>query len=311
MKWYFLLLLLIKATAFVVTVPGAPRQSMFRLQESIRPAIDWVKSESFEDLVPRDDAQQIVAELLSDESLIDDSEKLVRANWGKLEQRLQSETRSIQELLGDETTDRLLKAVAKLNEYDPEAVKTFLESDAINNLFSRVLYDGIFEFFQRIDVFGNIINGLPIIGPIRKQIITETKKQLDRSLGPLVQNFLKTYTLIAVIQASDYILSPSNRNAFGSANQKLLQSVLGRPINSLLPPGEMSEKILASGFEYVRKAEGAQFETYIDWVYDLLGDKSVDGFVDTDRILDASPTLKKTLDKLWTKATDNGGMSTE
>lgn len=280
--------------------PTAPRAFITAREASSRPAIDWVKQEPLNSILPKDDALAIIAELLSDKELINDSESLVERNWKSIESRLRDETRSVKEFLGQETTDRVLDAVSSLNSYDPEAVQAFLSSDAITNLFSRVLYDGIFEFFQKIDVFGQIVNGLPIIGPIRKQIVQETKKQLDRSLGPLVQNFLATYTKIAVKQASEYVLSPSNAKAFGGANVKLASSLLDRPVNSLLPSSDLTESLQTSLFEYLRAVEAKDFDQYIDLAYDFAGDKALDRLVDVNRVIDASPTLEKTLDRLWT-----------
>jgi hypothetical protein len=270
--------------------------------ESARPAIDWVKQKSLDSLLRKEDALAIISEILASDSLIDDSEELVSQNWNKIETRLRDETRPVSEILGKETTNRILKSVESLEGYDPEAVKAFLSSTAINNLFSRVLYDGIFEFFQKIDVFGNIINGLPIIGPIRKQIVVETKKQLDRSLGPLVQNFLGAYTTIAIKQASDYVLSPANQKAFGGANVKLISSLLDRPINSLLPASEMSEKLKTDSFEYLRSVQVDDLEGYVDFVYDFAGDKSLDRVVDVDKLLEASPTLQRTIDNIWSRS---------
>jgi len=36
--------------------------------------------------------------------------------------------------------------------YDPQTVRTFFESDAINSLSSQLLYDAIFEFTIKFDV---------------------------------------------------------------------------------------------------------------------------------------------------------------
>lgn len=272
---------------------------------SCRPAMTWFKEEPIESLIPKDDLRAILSELLNDDSLLKDTEELFTRNWDKIETRLREENRSLKELLGEQTTEQLLKAVQKLNEYDPETVQAFLSSAAVNNLFSRVLYDGIFEFFQKIDVFGQIINNLPVIGPIRKQIVSETKRQLDRSLGPLVQNFLSTYTKTAVVQAIDIILSPENRQSFGSANAKIVSSVLDRPVNSLLSSGDMGEKVLRTTFDYLREVDPDDFAKYIDFVYDYLGEKSVDRLVYVDRIIDSSPTLERTLDSFWTRAVNS------
>ena len=41
-----------------------------------------------------------------------------------------------------------------------------------------ILYEGIFEFLRKVDIIGNIINRLPIIGPIRVAIMKEFKSSL-------------------------------------------------------------------------------------------------------------------------------------
>jgi hypothetical protein len=139
--------------------------------QSARQAIDWVRQETLTDLIPKEDVLAIIDELLSNEALMDDSEELVTKNWEKLERKLREETRPPREILGLETTDRILASVQSMDGYDPQAVNAFLESEAVNSLFSRVLYDGIFEFFQKIDVFGQIINGLPILVSILQCIL--------------------------------------------------------------------------------------------------------------------------------------------
>jgi hypothetical protein len=267
-----------------------------------RPVVDWYASETLESLLPKENALAIVSEILGNDALINDSEALVNENWEKLERKLRNETRTASEILGKETTDRILKSIQGLNEYDPQAVRAFLGSDAVNALFAKVLYDAIFEFFQRIDIFGSIINSLPILGPIRRQIVVETKKSLDRTLGPLVQQFLGTYTKIAVLEAVEFVLSPSNQKSFGTANVKLVSSLLERPVNSLFPPTETTDKLKEDAFDYLRKANMDEVEQYLQYVYDFVGDKSVDSVINVDRVLAASPTLQKTIDSLWTRA---------
>lgn len=270
--------------------------------QSAQAAIDWIKKEPLESILPKENVLAIISEVLADDSLIEDSEILVKNNWDSLEKRLREETRTCSDILGEESTDKVLDAVKSLDTYDPQSVRAFLSSSAVTDLFSKILYDGIFEFFQKIDVFGNIVNSLPIIGPIRKQIVAETKKQLDRSLGPLVQNFLGTYTKIAVAQASEYILSPSNRKSFGIANARLVSNILDRPINSLLPPSGLSDDLRVKAFEYLRGVKTEDLTEYVDFVYDLAGDKNVDRFVDVDRVIQASPTLQRSIDSVWTRA---------
>ena len=114
-------------------------QLMSSAESSLRSAIDWVKKEPLESLLPKTDALAIISELLSDESLIDDAETLVATNWNSIERRIREEDRTVENLLGQELTGRLLDSIQSLGEeggYDSEAVKAFLESPAINKLFA-------------------------------------------------------------------------------------------------------------------------------------------------------------------------------
>ena len=273
------------------------------MSASARDAINFIKGEEIDNLLPKEDAFAILDEMLSDKVLIDDSETIVTKNWDKLERKLLEEQRSVSDILGQQTTDRILKSVENVEGYDPDAVRAFLGSEAVNKLLAQVLYDGIYNFFQTIDVFGNIIGGLPIIGPIRNQIRDEAKRSLDRTVGPLIKTFLRSYTKVAVLEASDFVLSPANRKVFGGANVKLVSNILERPVNSLVPPSDMTGKLRDDAFEYLRTVERSDLEEYVTFCYDLVGDKSVDDLFNVNRVIDASPTLQNTIDRVWEQAT--------
>jgi len=275
----------------------------FSMTASARDAINWIKAEELESLLPKQNTLSILDELLSDAALIDDSETIIIKNWDKLEYKLLEETRSVSEILGEETTDRILRSVENIDRYDPDAVKAFLGSEAVAKLLAQVLYDGIYNFFQTIDVFGNIIGQLPIIGPIRNQIQAEAKRSLDRTIGPLTKTFLRTYTKTAVMEVVDFVLSPTNRKIFGGANVQLVSNILERPVNSLVPPSDMTVKLRDDAFEYLRTVGIEDLQEYVIFCYDLVGDKSVDDVFNIERVIEASPTLQKTIDNVWSKAT--------
>ena len=91
---------------------------------------------------------------------------------------------------------------------------------------------------------------------------------------------------------------------FGQANQKLAASVLDRPVNTLLPPGDMASQLIVDAFEYVRNVSTEDLRQYVEFVYGYVGDKSIDrATVDVERVLEASPTLKRTVDNVWSRAT--------
>ena len=75
---------------------------------------------------------------------------------------MKSESRTPKDLLGDELTNKILKTIRGDNDggkkkggsYDVDTVRSFLESDAVNSLFARLLYDAIFEFTTKFDILG-------------------------------------------------------------------------------------------------------------------------------------------------------------
>ena len=71
-----------------------------------------------------------------------------------------------------------------------QEVTAVLRSEAVELLLGHVLYEGIVEFIQQVDVLGNVVNSLPVIGPIRVQIMTAARDQLDLLVGKQIASFL-------------------------------------------------------------------------------------------------------------------------
>jgi hypothetical protein len=107
---------------------------------------------------------------------------------------------------------------------------------------------------------------------------------------------------VAVLQASDFVISPSNQKTFGNANVRLVSSILDRPLSSLLPPSEITFKLCSDAFDYIRNVNVDEVEDSANFLYELLGDKSVSKALDVDRIMEASPTLTRTIDRIWEDA---------
>jgi len=281
----------------------------------VRGVIDWVQGKQLESLVSREESIAICRELTGDEALLESLEQAIVVNWDKIVGKLtrsEGQRRTIRSLLGEEATERLLRGVQNVDLYsDPKTVNAFLQSDAINDLFAQVLYDGIYEFFQTIDVFGNIISNLPVLGPIRNKIRDDLKSQLDRTLGPTLRNFLKGYTTVAIGRAAGFVLSEQNRRAFGSANARLLKSILDRPLEDLLPESSNPSivKLRTEFFGYLRelgKEDSSDLEEYAALIYDLVGDKSLDSLgLNVHRVFDASPTLESTANRILDEVIEN------
>mmetsp|Transcript_26000 Transcript_26000/g.71326 ORF Transcript_26000/g.71326 Transcript_26000/m.71326 type:complete len:381 (+) Transcript_26000:212-1354(+) len=279
----------------------------------VRRVVDWIMDKPLESLISKEETVAISRELTGDKALLDSIERAVVNNWDKIVEKLTRSSdgrrQTLSALLGEEATQRLLRGVQNLDVYsDSKTVNAFLQSDAVNDLFAQTLYDGIYEFFQTIDVFGNIISNLPVLGPIRNKIRDDLKQQLDRTLGPTLRSFLRGYTSIAIGRASSFVLSDQNRRAFGAANARLLKSVLDRPLQDLLPLSSNPSiaKLRSEFFGYLRQLgeeDSPDLEEYVALVYDLIGDKSLDSVgLNVHRVLDASPTLEITANRIFDEA---------
>lgn len=281
----------------------SPNGELGATAPSYNQALEYLTSESINDLLPKEDLIAIVVELKSSDSLMDDLESQSLRVFDKISDKLMQEERSMSEIIGPSNMDSVIERIGSMEDsiYDPTTVNAFLGSDAINSMFAKVLYDGIFEFFQRIDIIGNIINGLPIIGPVRQQINSQFKRELDKTLGPLVQQFLRAYTKVAVQQASDFVLSDNNKKAFSSANARIVASIVNRPLKDLIPTStvEFSKKLQSSFFKFVKDASEEDIDRVMTVTYDWIGDKRVRDYIQVNDFLEASPTLHRTYDRWW------------
>ena len=308
-------------------------------KEEIRNIANHISKQTLESLLSPAEARAIYNELLFDnesQSSIfnDNSYQQYVKYWKKVEARLREENqRTPADLLGREITERILSSIRgdasvggktgrKGSSYDAQTVRTYLESDAVNSLFAQLLYDAIFEFTIKFDILGNALSNLPLLGPMRAQVLKESKRNLDRTLGPLLQNFLSGYTKVAIRQAVDFVVSEENATAFGKANARLVSYLLEkRTVADWLPEEKVLEEWREEIWAYlvgleegddddgdgqkVKEDQKKIVDQSIEWVYDIVGDKCVeDGGVDVNEILDASPTLERSLGQFWERCKD-------
>lgn len=319
----------------------------------IRNIITHLSKQTLESLLSPSDAKMIYDELFfssssSSSSIFnEDTYQQYVKYWDKLLRKLREETRTPADLLGTDITNRILSFIRgernsnnnnNNSSYDAQTVKAFLESDAINSLFTQLLYDAIFEFTTKFDILGNAISNLPLLGPVRNQVLKESKRNMDRTLGPLLRQFLSGYTRVAVRQTIDFVVSKENAVAFGNANAKLVGYLMEkRSLSDWIP----EEKILVEwrqdvwdylvGLEtnngdgnddddnnkkkkksdsMVKIDQQQIVNQSIDWIYDLIGDKCIDDAgVNVDAILDASPTLEKNVVLFWKRCKDSASIS--
>jgi hypothetical protein len=300
----------------------------------IRKIFNHLATQRLESLLSLSEARAISNELLfenaSQSSIFnDESYQQYVKYWKKVEARLfEEDKRTPADLLGRDLTDRILSSIrgdapssktgrGRTMNYDAQTVRTFLESDAINSLFTQLLYDAIFEFTTKFDILGNAVSNLPLLGPMRNQVLRESKRNMDRTLGPLLQRFLGGYTRVAIRQAVDFVVSEENASAFGKANARLVSYLLEKrsvadwlPEESVLAEWREEVWLYLVGLEDgtgngVKDDQKKIFDQSIEWVYDLVGDKCIEDVgLNVDTILDASPTFEKSLGKFWQRCQD-------
>ena len=256
---------------------------------------DFIKNESLVSFVPKDDVIMILEEIKSNEQLWIDNKIVYDDYWNKLDEKLRLENRPLNELLGDSITSKILKTVQEIDVYDPTAVRTFLQTPAIELMISGILYEGIFEFLQRVDIIGNVVNQLPILGPIRKSIVKEFKSQLDKVLAPQVKTFLSTFNRVAVERMISFVLSKENRLGFATANKKLVENILSRKISTLIPSKSSSFNLKEVLWAALREVPIKDLQPSVDILYEQVGDKSISSFIDVDKVLDSSTTARNLL----------------
>lgn len=266
-------------------------------------AWSWSKVQTLEGVVPRAEASVVLKEV---ELNVDWKAQYVRYEklFDRLDAQIRKEKRSIEVILGANTTRTLLGFAERIGPelLDPASVNAFLRQPAFEEIIGSVIYEAIFTFIERVDILGNIVNGLPIIGPIRKQINDQIKRSLDETLGRQIKGFLVDYNRVAIARIADFALSPSNRAKFGSANKALLTSLLRRPASSFLPASAETLKLKTRLWELLldglRSSEGGEL---LDQLYEAAGGEGggvgVGELVDFDALLAAAPTLRGLLDR--------------
>ena len=226
----------------------------------------WLREQPLADLVPRATLSGLIQESREDEALWSEARPRFDRVWSWIEERLRKEERPLREVLSPEASERFLEGLERV-EPDPEAVRAFLRSPAVEHMLGEVLYHGISEFLRKADFIGRIVNRLPVIGPIRKKIMGVFKEEFEGRLEEQIKGFLGQFSGLAVDRMIEHVLSEKNRAGFSAARRKVGEHVLDRPVKTLLPSREATSRARAQLWEGLRKASLREEETLIDEAY--------------------------------------------
>jgi len=203
----------------------------------------WLRRQTVSTVLPREKAAGLLADLREDRRFWAQQRRQFTRVWTSIEEGMRLERRPVADVLGPETSARLLDALEAMEE-DPKLVNAVLRSEVVESLLGHVLYEGIFEFFQRADLLGNVFNTLPIIGAIRMQLIAAAKQRLDELLGTELRRFLGEYTASAVDSAATFALAEDNAPARARARRAVSKTLLKTPVAELFPASTLEMALL-------------------------------------------------------------------
>jgi len=236
----------------------------------------WVRGQTFAELFKKQEVKNLLQEIAEDSDYWMNQRKSFDQVVDLVEQYLRQEDRSLKSLLRDGLTNNILEKVETLD-VSPDVVKAFMRTPAVESMAGAILYTGIFEFVQRADILGNVVNNLPVIGPIRQEINKALKQTLDQTLGTQVKDFLGTQSRPAVEQMIQFVLSKDNKAGFGLSGRRLADYVLSRPVSSLLPSEESAKDLREDLWKASRQVVGsvADQSEILDDVFAKIGDRKV------------------------------------
>ena len=262
---------------------------------------EWLRLQTFSGMVDRHELKKLLSDVVSDDDYWARQRGTYDTIFDEVDTLLRREERPLQQILNEGVLAKVLDQVEKVD-VDPSLLKAFMRTPAVESMAGAILYTGIFEFVQRADILGNIVNGLPVIGPIRMEINKALKEQLDATLGPQVTQFLGTQSRPAVEQMISFITAEENKQAFGKSGRRLAEYLLNRPVNSIMPSRDSALKIRDQGWPVIRELVStveAQ-EKLIDGFFEKNGDVRIGEYLP-----DLPPSAKRGLLRMWQRFLDS------
>ena len=218
--------------SLVAAVPASAADSLLDALDS------WMRAQTVEAVLPKVEAKALLLSLREDRRFWAQQRKQFSVVWITFETSLRDEKRPLSELLGSETSKRLLTAVEEMED-DPALVNTVLRSEIVEQLLGKILYEGILEFVERSDPLGNFLGQLPLLGLVRQAALQTARKQLDSLLGDKLSNFLGEYTASSVESATTFLLSPETADVRRSARRSAAAKLLAKPVRELVQLNEV------------------------------------------------------------------------
>lgn len=238
----------------------------------------WLGQQRAADLITADEIETLAAEIRADEAYWSALKPRFDNAWARVEAHLRKEDRPLEEILADPMVEQVIEAAGDV-EPDIDAVGVFLRSPAVEAMLGNLLYTGISEFMRRADLIGAVIDKLPVIGSIRKKILSTVADEIERRLESQIKGFLGGFSGMAVESTIQFIFRQENRAAFRSAQRQLMKHVLARPLNTLLPDAEMTRSMRDSVWASLPAAALKNEREIIDLAFEVAGEEPLAGWL--------------------------------
>jgi len=113
---------------------------------------------------------------------------------------------------------------------------------------------------------------MPVLGPIRVQMLKAARSQLDTILGAQLAKFLGEYTASAAESAVEFILAEDTAELRQKAKRKACEKLLAKPINELIELGDLEMALLRDAvWSAVQEFRLPNEDQLLDRLYDEFG----------------------------------------
>lgn len=261
----------------------------------------WLRRQTVSSVLSRQQATALLEDLRGDKRFWAQQRRQFSRVWTAIVEGLSQEERPLSAVLGPDTSSRLLDA---LEEMDDETlaplVNSIVRSELVEKLLGHVLYEGILEFIESVDLLGNLINRLPILGPLRQQAVAEGRKQLRNVMGDQLVSFLGGYTASAASQAASFAMSKDNARLMRSTRRKVATRLLETPIGKLVALNDFEMAILRDSiWTAVQEFRLPNEDQLLDRLYHEFGDEPFAILLPrSDRRADSAPFFESGRDVL-------------
>ena len=238
----------------------------------------WLGEQRAVDLITVYEIEILAAEIRADEAYWSALKPRFDNAWAQVEAHLREEDRPLEEILADRMVEQVVEAAGEV-EPDVDAVGAFLRSPAVEAMLGDLLYTGISEFMRRADLIGAVIDKLPVIGSIRKKILSTVSDEIERRLETQIKGFLGGFSGMAVESMIQFIFRQENRAGFRSAQRQLMEHVLARPLNTLVPEAEMMRSMRDSVWASLPEPALTNEREIIDLVFKVAGEEPLAGWL--------------------------------